>query len=61
MKALMNDVLLYFGFITSCLSFVLLQINFLTVCFSTRDGSLHIHLVEKTSEKSVDINIEVSG
>lgn len=26
-----------------------------------RDGSLHIHLVEKTSEKSVDINIEASG
>ena len=23
-----------------------------------RDGSLHIHLMEKTSEKSADINID---
>ena len=52
---------LSFGFISSCVCFDLLQFIFELFCFSTRDGSLHIHLVEKTSEKSVDINIEASG
>lgn len=54
MKALMNDVLLVFHSFCRKLIVELL-------CFSTRDGSLHIHLVEKTSDKSVDINIEASN
>ena len=57
MKELMNDVLFVFPFLYFFCRKLIVEL----LCFSTRDGSLHIHLVEKTSDKSVDINIEASS